>query len=111
MIVFKTFFKLLAKNKSSILINLVIFLVICSIAVSNGSPEDQINFKEISLKLAVIDRDQSELSKELKNYLGELHTLIEIEDSIESFQDELYYNNVYEIIIIPEGFQTKILAG
>lgn len=111
MIVFKTFFKLLTKNKWSFFINLVIFLSLSSIAVRNGSPDSQINFKDIKLKLAVIDRDHSTTSKELKDYIGELHILTELEDDPEVFQDELYFNSVYEIIIIPAGFEENLIAG
>ncbi len=111
MIVFKTFFKLLAKNKWSIVINLVVFLGIASIAVRSGSPEDQINFKDIKLKLAVIDRDQSTTSIELKSYIGELHQLTELEDDPVVFQDELYFNSVYEILIIPAGFEEGLFSG
>ncbi|ABX41601.1 ABC transporter permease [Lachnoclostridium phytofermentans] len=111
MIVFNTFFKLLAKNKWSIIINLVVFLGLSSIAVQNGSPEDQINFKDIKLKLSVIDRDHSATSMELKNYIGELHILTELEDDPEVFQDELFFNTVYEIIIIPAGFEENLIAG
>ncbi len=111
MIVFRTFFKLLQKNKWSIVINLVIFLGIASIAVRSGSPEEQINFKDIKLKLAVIDRDHSATSEELKDYIAELHQLTELEDDTAVFQDELYFNNVHEILIIPAGFEEGLLAG
>lgn len=111
MIVFNTFLKLLKKNKWSIIINLVVFLGIASFAVRSGSPEDQINFKDIKLKLAVIDRDHSTTSTELKNCIGELHELTELEDDTTVFQDELYFNNVYEIIIIPAGFEEGLLSG
>jgi ABC-2 type transport system permease protein len=111
MIVFKTFFKLLAKNKWSFIINLVIFLGLSSIAVRNGSPEEQIKFKDFKLKLAVIDRDHSATSEEIKNYFGELHLLTELEDNPEVFQDELYFSSVQEIIIIPAGFEENLIAG
>ncbi len=57
--------------------------------------------------MAVIDRDGSSLSKGLSEYLGNYQDLVDIEDDPAVIQEELFYRNVYYVVIIPENFGTQ----
>ena len=76
-------------------------------AMTKGEGLNQ--FQEESLHIAVIDRDGGSLSKSLKEYLGEKHRLVEIEDDKKVIQENLFYRNVYYVVTIPENFEKKYL--
>ena len=59
---------------------LAIFMSICIMIQFMTKGEGLNQFQEESLHIAVIDRDGGSLSKSLKEYLGEKHRLVEIED-------------------------------
>lgn len=109
--VFNTFFKILNKNKFVVILYMAIFMVILVFATGNGDQTQVTSFKAERLPVAVIDRDQSVTSASLREYLGEIHNLIDLKDNEEVFQDELYYRNVSNIFIIPQNFEQDLVAG
>lgn len=106
--VFNCFFKIVKKNMLAIMIYCIVFLglsiVISMVAVQNDTKE----FEKMKIKVSVIDRDQSELSKALTNYIGKKHTLVEMKDDKEAMQDNLFARAVEYILIIPQDFQKKM---
>lgn len=109
--VYKTFFKIIHKNKVSLIIYFVLFLTLTMLLSSSGKENSTLTFSQNKLTIAVIDRDNTELSKGLSDYLGTIHKLVDIEDDKTAMQDNLYYRNVTYILIIPEGFEQNILDG
>lgn len=109
--VYKTFFKIIHKNKVSLIIYFVLFLTLTMLLSSSGKENSTLTFSQNKLSIAVIDRDNTELSKGLSDYLGTIHKLVDIEDDKTAMQDNLYYRNVTYILIIPEGFEQNILDG
>lgn len=109
--VFSTFFKITYKYKFTFILYVFIFILISSLT-ANYNKESQIeSFESSKVLMAVIDRDHSVTSQGLYEYLNDIHDLVELEDSKEVFQDELFYRNVSYILIIPENFENDLIAG
>ena len=108
---FNGYLKVLKKNLGGAFIYIVIFMVI-TVCFSNVS-EDPVNtaFAMEKLDIAVIDRDNTELSKGFKDYLGTIHNLVEIDDDKEALQDNLFYRNVSYILFIPQGYSDQLTKG
>lgn len=109
MTVFKGFLLLVKRNLSMFFLYLAIFVTICIMVQLMTKGEGMNQFQEESLKIAVIDRDGGELSESLKDYLGEKHQLVDMEDDKKVIQENLFYRNVYYVVTIPEDFEQKYL--
>ena len=105
--VFKGFFIVLRQNLYLVLLYLGIFLGIFLAFQAANQGKDPVSFTPERLQVAVIDRDGSSLSKGLSEYLGNYQDLVDIEDDPVVIQEELFYRNVYYVVIIPENFGTQ----
>ena len=110
--VYKTFFKISLRFFSSTIIYLVIYAVL-ALVIPNTNKADggALDFVEEKVNIAVIDRDNSELSKDLYEYLKENHEIIDIGNDKEVWADELYSKNVTYILVLEEGFMANFLDG
>ena len=99
--VFKGFFIVLRQNLYLVLLYLGIFLGIFLAFQAANQGKDPVSFTPERLQVAVIDRDGSSLSKGLSEYLGNYQDLVDIEDDPAVIQEELFYRNVYYVVIIP----------
>lgn len=102
MTLFKYFLVLLMRYHKTILTYIVIFLLIGYMTISSINPGESV-YEEKKVNFALIDKDESELSKRLTAYLEERNTRkdISLEDNIEEKVFLGYYDVV---IVIPEGF-------
>ena len=105
--VFKGFFIVLRQNLYLVLLYLGIFLGLFLAFQAANQGKDPVSFTPERLPVAVIDRDGSSLSKGLSEYLGNYQDLVDIEDDPAVIQEELFYRNVYYVVIIPENFGTQ----
>lgn len=106
--VFNTFFKVAKKYRGSTIMYIVIFLsiVLTMAANSNNSTVEQ--FKSATIKIAVFDHDHSTLSTGLTKYINEHQNVVEIQEDLDSFKDNLYSRAVEYILIIPAGFEKNL---
>jgi ABC-2 type transport system permease protein len=109
--VFKAFFITVKKQFVSISIYFIIFLVLTVLLTGNIEKQSESVFKDTKVKMAVIDRDNSELSKSLYNYLNETQTIVTIDEDQESISDELFYRNIEYVLFINEGFEKNLNSG
>lgn len=109
--VFKAFFLTVKTQIGSISIYFIIFLILTVIMSGNMKKESEVVFQDTKLKMAVIDRDNTELSKSLYNYLHETQIIVDIADDQEVISDELFYRNVEYVLFINEGFETNMMEG
>lgn len=109
--VYSTFFKIIKKNIGTIILYIGIFVFVSLLSASFGSTPSVTSFEASKTKMAVIDRDNSTTSQGIYDYLSKTQQLIELEDDIEVFQDELFYRNISLIIIIPENMEADLIAG
>lgn len=109
--VFKAFFKILNKNKLSMLIYMVIFFAL-SVALSRSGEENStISFSQVSLDIGIDNRDEGELGKALTEYLSKENKIKKIPKDREKLLDEMYYGNIEYVVVIPKDFTEKFLAG
>lgn len=104
--IYKTFFKVMKKYKISIALYTAI-IVFMLVAITAATSPDSETVEDNRYTILVVDNDQSEISKELVNFLGTKHILKEGTYTDEQIKDLLYYLNIKEYIVIPKGFGDK----
>ena len=109
--VFKAFLKIMKKHWVSIAIYMGLYTVMLFLISYTSEDTYNENFQATNVDISVIDRDNSDASKGLTEYLDSKHQIIEIEDNEESIQDHIYYRYVNYVLIIPEGFENRLLSG
>ena len=105
MTVFKGYLKGALRQRSVILLYLLIFLGLGTLMTMSMDESGSGQYEAEQIRMAVIDRDHSALSEGLKTYLGQSQELVEPEDKKEVLQEELYYGNIEYVLVIPEGFE------
>lgn len=109
--VFKTFFKILRKNKHTMIIYIAIYIVLTLIMSSNGAESNTTNFSQVSLDIGVENRDKGELGSALVEYISRKNNIKDIPKEREALLDEMYYREIQYVLVIPEDFTEKFLAG
>lgn len=108
--VYKTFFKIAKKYLTSCLIYAFVFIAILIAMSRIGSESVNDRFKADKVSFAVIDNDNTVASQALLDYLKDKHTLVELKDySNEKLQDYMYYEKIQYLLIIPQGYEEKLM--
>lgn len=108
--VFKAFIKTAKKYLPINMMYFVIFCVIAIMATSFNTDTENSSFQSVSLNIGIIDEDSSKASEALCDYLSSLHTLTPLAYDEEVLLDSLFYRTCDYILILPEGFETRLLA-
>lgn len=109
--VFKAFFRILYKNKASLLMYIGIYLGI-TLIISNVMQEDgKTEFSGISLDIGLKNEDKGSLGKSLEKYLESGNQLMDVPEKKEDLQDAMYYGEMDYVLLIPENFTEKFQAG
>lgn len=110
MTVFKTFWKILNKNKFMIILYTVILL---SFAASNmQTSEKSINFEAVEPSILIVNNDKEEgITKDFIRYIKENSKTPEIENTEEARDDAIFYTDVDYIVYIPENYNKDFLEG
>lgn len=107
--VFKTFFKIAKKQVHGAMIYIVIFGALMFTMSFQASEDARTRFQKEALNITVIDEDRSEASKALVSYLEGLHHLVELPDNQkETLFDNLYYNWISYVLVIPAGYEERL---
>lgn len=101
--VYKTFFGILKKQIGSSMIFFGIFMGLL-IALSKMGAEQRNDYQSYSCKLAIFDRDHSEASEKLTEYLSGTNEIVGIKDDEETIQNYLYYQEIDYVLYIEEGY-------
>ncbi len=109
--VFKVFFKIMGRYKVLVIMYVCIFMGISITIGSINGKEKEEKYETTRVKVSVIDRDGSELSKGLKDYIKEYNNLIPLKDEENEINDALYWRNSQYIIIVPKNFEEDVKAG
>lgn len=107
--VYKLFFKILWDKKVRVIATLAIFFLIFTRFIPTEDQINQLQFQQV--KLVYFDKDQSDLSQALTQYLEANNEIIEIEEDKELIEDALFEGNLEYAMIIEEGFQEDVEAG
>lgn len=110
MTVFKSFFQILQQRKLPLMIYIPVFLGLC-IGFSNLSASDESQFQPTNIKYGIVDEDNSALSQGLIAYLEENNTVTRYDEYNSSLGDQIYYDLLDYVLVIPEGFGDKLTAG
>lgn len=110
--VFKTAVRIIAKHPTYLLIY-VFFLSFMGIFIAsslNGEGEAG-DFAASEIPIAVIDRDQSELSQGLTDFLGTVSNLVPVEDDSFALQDAVATGYAGYVVVIPEDYENTFFAA
>lgn len=109
--VYKSFFRILNKQKGTVIMYLAIFMTISTLISSQGKDSAEAMFQASSCSFAVFDEDNSVMSRSIINYLSKDNEIKEIEDDPELIQDEVYERNLTCVIRIKKGFGEAVRDG
>lgn len=110
--VFKMYFKILRSYVKQCAVYISIFLFIFFIFTSIYRNGEQNNaFTATKVNYVLEDKDQSELSSSLANYLANQHTQVDMEHDEEAIKDALFFENIQIFLQIPEHFEEDLQAG
>lgn len=110
MTVFRTFLKVLNKNKFVIIMYTAILIFFGGFNMQTS--ENNTSFVASKPDILIINQDEETgLTKNLVDYIKENSNIIEIENTQEAIDDALFYRDVNYIIYIPENYRGNFLNG
>ncbi len=110
MTVFKTFLKILNKNKFVVLLYTIILLIFGVFNMTTS--ENNTNFIAVKPDILIINKDEEiGLTKNLVDYIRDNSNIINIKLEDDSINDALFYRDVNYIIYIPENYRQTVLNG
>lgn len=109
--VFKAFFKIINKNKVSVLVYVGIFFGLSLMLSGARQKNDKTQFSQTSLKIALENRDQGKLGDGLLEYLSGKNEIKKIPEKREELLDAMYYEELDYVLVIPEDFSRLFMAG
>ncbi len=110
MTVFKTFLKVLNKNKFVIILYTIILLLFGGINMQTS--ENSTNFVASKPDVLIINNDEDiGISKNLSDYIEKNTNIVKVEDNEEAINDALFYRDVNYIIYIPKHYRQDVLNG
>lgn len=110
MTVFKTYLKILNRNKFIVILYTVILVVFAGINLQTN--EKSIGFVATKPDVLIINNDDdSKLSKNLIAYFDKKSNLVEIENDEDKIKDALFYREINYVIYIPKNYQEDFLAN
>lgn len=109
---FKSFLKIFKTQIPTLVIYLGIFLGIAAINMGIKDDEGSTDYENINMSVAVIDKDNSELSKAIQKYISSENLQVkEIINTEEGMEEALFQRIVSYIIIIPEDYENRLISG
>lgn len=108
---FKLFMLLLRRNLPSLLVYIWIFVLIAVITTNSAKESGEQLYQDSDIPFTVLNRDDSRLGEALREYLSARNTYVEEPDDLTVLQNEMFYREIYYVLIIPEGYEAAVLAG
>lgn len=105
MTVFKTFIKVLLKNKAMLILYTVMLVGFAMINFTSNS--GLIDFSSTKPKIVVVNNDSSKIAKSLYDYMNE-NTIIK---EVSNQDDALFYRDISYVIEIPKDYGDNFLKG
>lgn len=111
--VLKLYFKIVKRYSKTMFsytcIFLAIFIIFSSTITNSTNTGSQ--YEDVKIEVAYIDHDNSEMSKQMRNYLQKNATIINIGTNEEAQKDALFYQRVKAIINVPKGFAKAFMVA
>ena len=110
MTVFKTFLKILNKNKFIIILYTTFLIGFGGFNMQTS--ENSTNFVQSKPDILIINNDEEKgITKDLIKYLTENSNIVDIKEDEESINDALFYRDVNYIIYIPKNYSKDFIDG
>lgn len=109
MTVFKGALRIAIRQKFLIVLYLVIFMALGMMITGSKDNGSSLGYEKESVTMAVIDRDETELSEGIREVLNASQNVVSIKDDEKTIREELYYSNIEYAIIIPKDFEKNYL--
>ena len=108
---FKTYMRILLAHRIYIVIYLVIISITgIAIGLSTASGSSQ-HFAATSSRVAIIDHDDSRLSRALSAHVAKGNTVVPLADNKKSVQDALAQDMVSYLLVIPKGWGHDLMVA
>lgn len=110
MTVFKTFWKILNKNKVIVIIYTVMLLIF---GISNmQTSEKSMYFVASKPDVVIVNYDEEKgITKDFIKYITDNSNIVEIETDEEKINDALFYRDANYVIYIPENYNKDFMEG
>ena len=110
MTVFKTVWKILNKNKITVILFTVMLLLF---GVSNmRTSEKSMNFIATKPDVLIVNYDKDEgITKDFIKYITDNSNIVDIKTDEEKINDALFYRDVNYVIYIPENYSKDFMEG
>ena len=110
MTVFSTFWKVINKYKGTIILYTVMLIVFGGVNMTTN--DTGVDFTSSKPDILIVNNDKdSEITKNLVNYMSDNANIISVKDNEEARDDALFYRDVSYIIYIPKNYGNDILNG
>lgn len=102
--VFKAAMKIALKNMGLILMYVCIVALSLILTIGNTAGSQEQDYAAASMKISLVDEDDSELSQALIRHLSGIHQIRECENDSARLVEDLYYREADYALRIPQGF-------
>ena len=110
--VFKAFFAIAKKRRNAALIYFGVYAMITLLLSALSQDSINENFKASQRSIAITDEDNTDASRALCDYLASIHQVTTPEPGDDTaLLDAIYYRTLNYALVIPEGFEDRVLAG
>lgn len=107
MTIFKTFLKLVNKNKGQLILYTAILIILTCVTLNSN--ETNINYIDSKPDIIIVDNDNTKLSKHLTNYFKKNANVATEKYTNDQIEDELFYRFKSYVIYIPKDFENSVL--
>lgn len=110
MTVFKTFLKILNKNKFIVILYSVFLIGFGGFYTQTN--ESNINFVASKPDVFIINYDEEEgITNDLIKYISNNSNIIKLKENDETINDALFYRDINYVVYIPKNYNTDFMAG
>lgn len=108
MTVYKYFLKTAFRHKWIIIGYASIFFIL---SLLNGTNTEgrELAFMEASMDIGIVDKSDSDLSRELVDYLKEKNNVTTMKDDLYHIKEQIFLEIVDAVVIIPDDFLNKVV--
>ena len=110
MLVFKTFLKILNKNKLIIIFFSVLLIFFGGFNMKTSQNSMSFQAKKPDILIVNLDEEKG-ITKSLINYMSKNCNIVNIENDEEKIDDALFFRDVSYIVYIPENFNNEFFKG
>ena len=107
--VYKLCMRIIKHNFPALIIYLGIFLGISVLFATNMSKEEEIEFSQSKIPMAIMSEENSPLIDGLKEHLSRVAEFVDLQEDKEAIQDAMYFRKVVYVLYIPKGFTESFL--